>query len=324
MRDKVTPFEFTPTPFRAYPRLSATLGVNLWVKHDDLFPITGGGNKSRKLCYILSDGLSRGCNALVTTGSAQSNHVRASVLLAARLGWEAIVFTHDAPPKQCTGNLLLSQFVGASVRFCSKYDLPKLMDDAMRELEERGLKPLYIWGGGHSAIGSYAYFEAAFEMASQAAALKIDPEYVVVPSGTGTTHAGLHLGLAHACTRARLIGVSVARDQARGLAGVRKAAQELADFIPIPRASDTIAFTDEFTCGGYAATTSELTHLIQWAAKTEGLILDPVYSGKAFLGLSKMITRHEIPRGSTVIFWHTGSLLNLLDAIGSARETAGN
>ena len=313
-KDRINHFDFLPTALINYSKLSVHLGVDLWVKQDDLFQFCGGGNKARKLQYILCEAQKNGYNALVTTGGAQSNHVRASALMAKQLGWKSKVVIHDEQPKNTpyTGNLKLTQLAGAKIRFVKKDDVTRAMDEAMEDLKNDGYNPYYIWGGGHCVEGSYAYYKAVEEVCNQ---LKSEdyPEYIVVASGTGTTQAGIVAGCRKFFPETRVMGISVARDKERGSNVILESLRELNSYLGSNEKNNSaIHFDDSFVGEGYEAIYPELLETIKWAAETEGLILDPTYTGKAFHGLLEYVKEGIIPKGAKVLFWHTGGLLNLM------------
>jgi D-cysteine desulfhydrase len=298
-----------PTPLRQYPRLSELLNVSLWVKHDDEYPGAGGGSKVRKLRTILVEAEREGCNAIVTTGGASSNHARAAALLAAARGWKAKVIIHEPEPTNWPANLQLVQLAGADLSFCDRSVLPTVMDDAMEELREAGLQPHYVWGGGHNAAGGRAYRDAAMELAEQCVKQKMRPDYILVASGTGTTQAGLQAGATEALSGTTVIGISVAHQYATGVHRVLEGLQMLE-----VEGEERIVFYDDFLAGGYGLSDSDQADSIRLAARTEGLLLDPIYSGKAFHGLRQLVRSGRIERGSNVVFWHTGGLINLISS----------
>jgi 1-aminocyclopropane-1-carboxylate deaminase/D-cysteine desulfhydrase-like pyridoxal-dependent ACC family enzyme len=297
------------SPVVCYEQLSTALGINLYVKHDDYLAGAGGGNKVRKLRYIMPAAAQRGCNALVTTGSAQSNHVRAAALMAAQLGWHARILIHEAEPEMYLGNLLIAKLAGSEISYCRREDVANAMDQAMEELVERGLNPLYIWGGGHCMEGAYAFYEAADELMKQCEGGL--PDIIVHASGTGTTQAGLVAGF-HG-TSIKVIGVSVAHDASRGASVVRDSLNQLGRHLKADYSRVSLQFRDEWREGGYGKVSERLIATIRWAGKC-GLLLDPTYTGKAFLGLEDMVASGEIPQGGRILFWHTGGLLNLLSS----------
>lgn len=311
------------TPLLRYDRLSEKMGVSMWVKHDDLFILAGGGNKARKLQHILAEGIRQGCDSLVTTGSAHSNHVRATALMAARLGWRAKLVIDDKPQERFEGNLLLADIAGAEISFCERKDVSQRMNEAMTTLRDEGRNPLYIWGGGHCLAGGMAYYEAVSELAGQAHNLNCRPDFVFVASGTGTTQAGLHVGCSQFLGKTKVVGVSVAHGKERGQANVNSSVNDLVKNLGLSGATSNVTFDDGSACGGYAKASQSLHELIRWAARTEGLILDPIYTGKAFHAVHSHIVSGKVPRGSTVCFWHTGGLINLVSggAIRGAEES---
>lgn len=291
--------------------LSDLLGITLIIKRDDLYPSPGGGNKARKLDYIIPPAIVKGFNALVTAGSCQSNHVRATALYAAKLGWKSVMIIHDQKPEVFQGNLKLMSLAGAELRFIDKMAVKEEMDKAMKDLQGRGFNPFYIQGGGHCVEGSYAYYEAAKELRDQAGAIL--PDFIVVASGTGTTQAGLEIGVREFYPGCKVLGISISRNEERGKEAILEAMKELNDFLNQPVVlPDDIFFDDRWKGEGYERTYPELLETIRWAAHTEGLILDPTYTGKAFHALCHNVKTGLIPANSTVVFWHTGGLINLL------------
>ena len=295
------------TPLRFYPALSSALGVRLWVKHDDEIHGAGGGNKVRKLRAILAEGEKYSYNALVTAGGASSNHVRAAALLAAAKGWRARILIHESEPELWPANLRLAQLASAEISFCDRAVVAEGMDTAMEGLRQAGLRPLYIWGGGHTPAGGCAYRDATIELADQCEAENVNPDFIVLASGTGTTQGGLQAGAAAALPQTNVIGISVAHEQATGVQRV----QESLRMINAEEVGQ-VEFYDSFLAGGYGRSNSEQAETIRWAAGTEGLLLDPIYTGKAFHGLRSLINAGRIGLGSTVVFWHTGGIMNLV------------
>jgi len=301
------------TPLIFYKRISKLMKIQLYVKRDDLYPLTGGGNKARKMQYIFNNARFKGSNAIVTAGGIQSNHVRVAALMAAANGWPSIMIIHAEKPKQDTlrGNLKLTALTGAELRFVEMKDVAAAMDDAMDDLFQKGRTPFYIWGGGHCVEGSYAYYQAVKELKEQFGENK--PDYILVASGTGTTQAGIEIGTRHFFPECQVIGVSIARKNERGGEVILTSMRELDDYLNNPVSlPDNIHFDDSYIGNGYETTYPELIETIRWAARTEGLILDPTYTGKAFHALRQYVQNGIIPQGAKVLFWHTGGLLNLM------------
>lgn len=299
------------TPIQISCGLSQKIGVDLRIKRDDFFPMSGGGNKARKIWYIVDYAIKNGYDALVTNGGIQSNHARAAALASAEKGLECKLVLHGDTGKahKLEGNLLLMHLADADIEVVSLSQLSEAMDRSMEELRAKGLNPLYVWGGGHCVQGALAYYEAVKEFKKQAG--NWEPDYVLFASGTGTTQAGLAVGFAD--RNIKVIGVSVAREKERGEAVVRSAVDELADYLGIGKNID-VYFRDDWICGGYEKFDDAVVENINMAAKYDALILDPTYTGKAFTGLVDMVNNGEIAKGSKVLFWHTGGILNLMSS----------
>lgn len=299
------------TPLEKLPRISGMLSSSIYVKRDDLYTFTGGGSKARKLKYILNDNIIKKYNAIVTAGSNQSNHLRVTSLYAAKLGWKLICIVHDVKPDVYEGNLKIVHLTDAETRFVQMQEVKEAMDRAMIDLKNQGYKPLYIWGGGHCVEGSLAYYKAIKELKDQLTGFT--PDYIFVASGTGTTQAGIEIGVRKFLPSCKVIGISISRPVKRGKEIILDSMEELNSYLnsPIVIPHD-ITFDDRWIGNGYASVYPELIDTIKWAAKTEGLILDPTYTGKAFHALKMYIERKEIKPNSNIIFWHTGGLVNLL------------
>ncbi len=301
------------TPLVNLPRLSRNLGVDLWVKRDDLFPLTGGGNKARKVKYIARDVEHRGADSVVTTGGLQSNHARAVALMAAEHGWKCKLVLHGEKSQldRPKGNLLLMCLTGADIVVVPAERIGPTMKEAMHEFVCQGYKPYEITGGGHMLSGSIAYAEAVKELEYQCRDYQWRPDWIVLASGTGTTQAGLLGGLDMAGWETRVVGISAARKNPRGRLIVEQAYADLRQHLGLEGPGRYVDFRDDWTGEGYERPTNATLAAICKAARLEGLILDPTYTGKAFAALLDMIHGYEIREGSHVLFWHTGGLLNL-------------
>lgn len=298
------------TPLTVHPQINDWLGINLRIKRDDLYPIIGGGSKGRKADYIFNSNVVSNFNAVVTAGSNQSNHLRATAVKAAEYGMKMIAIIHDEEPEIYSGNLKIIQNLGAELRFVDMKNVTHEMDKAMLDLRKLGYKPYYIWGGGHNVDGCKAYYYAVEELISQ---VGNDPiiDFIYFATGTGATHAGLHLGFESFSPNTKVVGVSVSRPKQRGVEIISESMNELAQYLKTNSSRNEINFSDEFVGKGYGSKTNELELLIAQFGKM-GLILDPVYTGKAMLGLIKHIEMGLVPKNSNVVFWHTGGLMNFL------------
>ncbi|MBE9168009.1 pyridoxal-phosphate dependent enzyme [Pleurocapsales cyanobacterium LEGE 06147] len=302
------------SPLQRLPRISHHLGIELRVMRDDLFPVIGGGNKARKIIKILQEPESQGCNALVTTGSLQSNHARVTALAAAQRGWGCKLILHGdkeelVKPK---GNLLLMLLAGAEIQIVPSSDIAPAMQSAMDVFRADGLNPYEILGGGHCVAGAMAFVEAVKELKEYCQEDKWQPDWLILASGTGTTQAGLMLGLEQLGWRTRVIGISVARRNPRGRDIVQNSYLEIRSYLQLPSLVQPIDFRDDWVGQGYEQADSTVISAINIAADIEGLILDPTYTGKAFAALLELVSSGEIPQKSNVLFWHTGGLMNLM------------
>lgn len=298
------------TPLEDGKILSAQFGldIDLRIKRDDLYPLPGGGSKARKIGFIVKKAIKDGYDAIVTNGGPQSNHARASSILAANLGLicHLVIVLEDNKKYSKSGNILLMKLSGADIEFTTKDLLATRMDQAIEKLVNRGHKPLYIWGGGHNFEGTEAFVDAATEAQRQCEGWT--PDYLILASGTGSTQAGLAIG--YTDLRTKVIGISVARESVRGSEIISNCINDYYFKSQNQRKDVKVVLRDDWTFGGYERYDETLFGVIERAAKC-GYFFDPTYSGKALLGLTTMVKNGEIRRGSKVLLWHTGGLMNL-------------
>lgn len=297
------------TPVQILPQLSERFDIDLRVKRDDLYPFTGGGNKARKMDYLLEDAVNKEANALVTTGSSNSNHARVVALKAAEIGWKVVIII-EGKHELKNANLTLMKMAGADLIFVPKSDVPNAMDFAMDQLKKEGFRPYYIWGGGHMPQAIKGYYHAADELLDQMNGWV--PDYVVLASGTGGTQTGLHIGFGRSNSSTKVVGISVSRDYKKGKKALEKSISECCRYFKQEIPKQDIYFFDEWIGTGYREVYDELIYVIKFVASKEGLITDPTYTGKAMTGLFGLCDREWIPKKSKVLFWHTGGLLNLI------------
>ena len=297
----------TPTPIKPLPRLSDRLGVELRVKRDDLTGVGVSGNKVRKLEYLVADALERGADTLVTCGGAGSNHCRATAVVAARLGLRCTLLLRTPngrpPAEPWTGNLLLDRLCGAEVRFVTpeRYrEAEAMFGEAVAHLEARGRCPYVVPEGGSNAVGARGYADAYAELLAQWP----EADVVVSAMGSGGTAAGLVLGRRAAGGAGPLpVAVNVCDDEA---AFRRRVAAIVGD----PAEAD-LRILDGYVGRGYALSTPEELAGIADVARTEGLLLDPVYTGKAFGALADTLRTCPGSLGRRVLFLHTGGVFGL-------------
>jgi len=299
-----------PTPMEKAQRIGKELGVNLYIKRDDVMELCLGGNKVRKLEFIIADALGRGADVLITRGATHSNHVRLTAAAARKAGLE--VYAVLTPPGSLApqGNVLLDKLLGAKLVAVEKAEEA---DDAMLRLAEKlraeGRRPYVIPAGGASELGVLGYALASLEVLQQSLGLGFKPDYIVHATGTGATQAGLVLGLKLlGASYVRVIGVSNGRSRVEVLSRLVKLVNSTSELLGLGvRASeDDFVVYDEYTFGGYGVITKEVVETIEYVARKEGILLDPVYTAKAFYGLMDLVHKGVIPRGSNVVFVHTG------------------
>lgn len=304
MLERRVELAFTPTPVRGLDRLASALGRpsgSLWIKHDDATVLGNGGNKVRKLEHLCADALEQGCDVLVTGGGRQSNHARLTAASANRLGLDCHLVLAGDRPDVATGNVLLDELLGAPVEWVGGLDYYPLEDAivaAGERLRDEGRRPYVVPVGGASAIGTLGYARAALELREQLP----DLDLVVVADGSGGTHAGLVAGLGD---HARVLGVDVGTRP--DLATVVPAlAAEVAELAGRPAPVGEVRLDQARIGPGYGAPTEASREALDLMARLEGVVLDPVYTGKAMAGLIAAVRTGEITEGEQVVFVHTG------------------
>jgi D-cysteine desulfhydrase family pyridoxal phosphate-dependent enzyme len=295
-----------PTPVQPMDRLAEVLGIEpgrLWVKRDDLTGLAGGGNKARKLEHLCADAVAQGCDVLVTGGGPQSNHVRMTAAAANRLGLGCTVVLGGDEPDRPEGNVVLDHLLGPDMVWVGRkdyYDLEAAIEAEATRLAAEGHRPYAIPLGGASTVGAVAYLLAADELRAQVPEVAL----VVVADGTGGTHAGLVAGLGD---HRLVLGVDVGTRPDLDETVPTKAAEAAAlAGRSVPEGSVRI---DHDRYGdGYGAPTDSCREALDLCARLEGLLLDPVYSGKAMAGLVAIARAGELPADGSVVFLATGGL----------------
>jgi D-cysteine desulfhydrase family pyridoxal phosphate-dependent enzyme len=315
-----------PTPLEEAGRLGSAIGLpHLWVKRDDCTGLAMGGNKARKLEYELGQAKESGADVLVTHGGLQSNHARTTAAAARRLGMEAVLLLTASEPAEYQGNLLLDRLFGAELHFLgteNPFELQKRIRQVVNRLQDAGRHPYVIPMGGATALGSMAYVAGVAELAEQLNERDLSVDAITVAVGSGGTLSGLMLGAHLHLPGIRLYGVSVGL---RADALRRKCARLIAEAgkllgVDWQPALEEIPVYDDWIGSGYG-TPSELgRQAIALAAQTEGLLLDPIYTGKAFAGTRELSQRGEIHPNETVLFWHTGGTPALFCGSSSAKS----
>lgn len=311
----------TPTPLQPLPRLSHLLdGPNIWVKRDDLSGCALSGNKVRKLEFTLARALAEGCDTLVTAGGMQSNHCRATAILGAQLGLKVhlILRREGRDSAYAEGNLLLSELAGAETSIYSKSEYQKnasaLFEQWIEHYRNQGNKPWLIPVGASDGTGVWGYVDCARELRDDFEKADIHPSAIIHATGSGGTQAGLSVGAALYDLACPVIGMAVCDSERYFLKKVRADLQDWQSlYSPEIDVDDlSIKVNDQYIGPGYAQASPEVFETIRLAAKTEGLILDPVYTGKGFHGLVEEIRKGHFQRGDDVVFVHTGGIFGLM------------
>ncbi|WP_310498000.1 D-cysteine desulfhydrase [Sandarakinorhabdus sp.] len=316
------------TPIEPLPRLSAALGgAEFWIKRDDLLGLAGGGNKTRKLEFLVADALAQGADTLVTVGAPQSNHCRLTLAAAAREGLKCRLVIEERVAGSfdtaALGNNLLFDLMGAhSVRMVpAGTDLAAEMTVDAAAVTAAGGVPYIIPGGGSNPLGALGYAACAQEIMAQSFDMGLAFDRIVVASGSAGTHSGLLAGLVALGAGNPVTGINVRRPRAEQEANVLKLAQQTATFMGAasPVADDVVAL-DDWVGPGYSLPSREMVAAVRMLARLEGVLLDPVYSGKAMAGLIGLAQRGEFAKGERVLFLHTGGSPSLSAFAGDLRN----
>jgi D-cysteine desulfhydrase family pyridoxal phosphate-dependent enzyme len=298
-----------PTPLEPLPHLSAALGPRLWIKRDDQTGLAAGGNKTRKLEFLLAEAQRREADTLLTVGGPQSNHCRQTAAAAARLGLRCVlVLGGHAGQARAGGNLLLDHLLGAEVIWAGERTREAVMDERAEAERAAGRQPYAIPLGGSTALGAAGYALAMAELLEQARAAGVRFDRVVVASSSGGTQAGLVAGARLHGFEGEVLGISIDEERAALQSTVARLAAETAALLGQPHAlaPDDISVDANYLGGGYGVMGQPEREAIRLFALTEGILLDPVYTGRAAAGLLDLVRRGTIGRGETVLFWHTG------------------
>lgn len=299
-----------PTPLEYLPRLSDHLGREIFIKRDDVTPIAMGGNKLRKLEFLAADALREGADTLVTAGAIQSNHVRQTAAVAAKLGLNCVALLENpigtrAENYLSNGNRLLLDLFSAQIEMCDALTDPvRQLDELATRVEAQGFRPYVIPVGGSNALGALGYVESALEIARQCEGA-VEIASVVVASGSAGTHAGLALGLGQLMPQAELIGVTVSRRVADQQPKVATLVEELDTLLEVQTRADIVLWDDYFA-PSYGTPNPEGLEAVKLLARLEGILLDPVYTGKAMAGLIDGISQNRFKDQGPILFIHTG------------------
>ncbi len=311
------PLALIPTPIEDLSLLSHEYGISLKVKRDDLTGSDLSGNKVRKLEYLLAEAQQLQCDTVITCGAVTSNHARATAIASRRLGFDSLLLLAGEPPVFAQGNLQLDLLVGAKVQYITKQiyslEINNALQEAAESLKREGKTPYIIPTGGSNPMGMMGYVETIREIKEQCQAMNWVPEYIVCAVGSGGTYSGLLLGSRLYDFPVKIMGILVCG----GLDSFReKIFNDIQNAIkrfnlPVEIQIDSILLHDDYISGGYAKTDSSQIRLQRHVAQNEAIILDPVYTGKAFYGMVQELNNNRISPNSNVLFVHTGGIFGL-------------
>ncbi len=298
-------FAHLPTPIEAMPRLTAALsGPQLWVKRDDQTGLALGGNKTRKLEYLLGDARVAGAATLISAGAVQSNHCRQTVAAAAKFGFDCTLVLFGDPPDPPDGNHLLHCLLGAEIVFTEREEVQEKLDEVFSQAQSEGRKPYLIPYGGSNHTGAMGYVDAMLELAEQ----EFRPDWIVFPSSSGGTQAGMLVGAMLSGFTGKILGISV--DEPAAVLKPRVAELATATAAHVGEnwqyKAEEVLVNDDYTGEGYAMMGEQEIEAIQLFAQMEALLVDPVYTGRAAAGLIDLIRKGFFRKDETVLFWHTG------------------
>jgi L-cysteate sulfo-lyase len=302
-------------------RISKHLGgPNLWIKRDDCTGLSSGGNKTRKLEFLMADAVEQGADTIITQGATQSNHARQTCAAAARLGQECHILLEDRTGYHDeayahNGNVLLDQLHGASIsQRPADSDMNAEMEQLAMQLRDDGKKPYVIPGGGSNETGALGYVNAAFELTHQANERSLQIDHLVHATGSAGTQAGLVVGMQAMNSGIPVYGVSVRAPKPKQEENVFGLAQRTLDFLGLNQdlvAREDVVANSDYVGEGYGLPTDSMIEAVKMLASLEGILLDPVYSGKGFAGLIDLVRKGHFRKGENVVFLHTGGSVSL-------------
>lgn len=303
---------FFPTPLERLNNLSDQFpGYQIFIKRDDQTGLATGGNKTRKLEYLIQTALDQSCDTIITAGAQQSNHCRQTAAAAARAGLKCHLVLGGHQPKEFTGNLLMSKLLGAQLHFTGENRKGEDIPLIAASCKKNGQRSYIIPYGGSNSIGAIGYVRAIKELQDQLQELKQPIDYIYFASSSGGTHAGMLLGKELYQLDSEIIGICIDKDEINGLSlnqNILNIMNETKKRLKIARnfSLDEIHLLLDYEKAGYGVLTNNEIDAINLLAQKEGILLDPVYTGRAFCGMIDQIAKQKIKSGSSILFWHTG------------------
>lgn len=310
------PLARLPTPLQPLNRFIRGGSIQLFIKRDDQTGMLSSGNKVRKLEFLLREALDQGCDTLITCGALQSNHARTTAAVAARLGLDCLLILRGNPPENLTGNLLLNRLLGADIFYVSleEYEnIETVFEHTVKRLRKLGKKPYVIPEGGSNALGAFGYVLAMDEMVHQFRAQNLKMDTIVCAVGSGGTYAGLLLGKKLMDVPCEIVGINISETAGYFRERIFRIIQDaITRFgLDVQVRREEIRLLDGYVGQGYGRCQEKELDLIRRLAREEGILLDPVYTGKAMLGLLDQLDRNPEQFGRQVLFLHTGGAFSL-------------
>lgn len=304
------------TPLEPMTKLSKVLGgdVNLFIKRDDLLPGAAGGNKTRKLDFCIADAMEKGADTIITCGAVQSNHARLTASWSAKEGLECHLVLEErvkgSYKEDASGNNFLFEMLGVKTKrvVAAGSNMMEEMEKTAEELKAAGKKPYIIPGGASNSLGALGYAACAEELMNQINVEGLKVDHIVVPSGSAGTHAGMVVGISGTNANIPVSGINVSRPKDVQEEIVYKLAVETAELLGVKggvERGDFVCYAD-YVGPGYSLPTDSMVEAVKLFAGEEAILLDPVYSGKAAAGLIDLVRKGAFPKGSNVVFLHTG------------------
>jgi len=311
-----TKLGFFPTPLHELKKLSDYLnGPRLFIKRDDLTGLAFGGNKTRKLEFLLADAIASGCDSVITGGAEQSNHCRQTAAAAAMSGLECHLVLGGEEPSLPQGNYLIDKLLSAKVHWTGEYRKGEKIPDVADELKKSGRKPYMVPYGGSNPIGVYGFIEAMNELKKQINEIKIHIDHIVFASSSGGTHSGIILGNRVYNVGANIIGVDIdkAGDEEPYVDRLLKLLNLSSEFCGLNNifTQADIILRKEYLGDGYGVVGDLERNAIKLLASKEGILVDPVYTGRSLGGLIDMIAKKEFSKNDNILFWHSGGTPSL-------------
>jgi D-cysteine desulfhydrase family pyridoxal phosphate-dependent enzyme len=308
------PLGFFPTPIEKLERLSERFApTQFWIKRDDQSGLATGGNKVRKLEFLIREALNQQCDTIITAGAQQSNHCRQTAAACAKAGLQCHLLLGGNRPDAYNGNLLLSHMLGAIIHFTGDKRKGEDIDQLYQRLEAENRQPYVIPYGGSNKIGAIGFASAILELQKQLEELDVQPDYIFFASSSGGTHAGMMLGQLLTGLKAEIVGINIDKNETyevpleEEIARLVQEGKKLLEIRPNIN-SGPIRLLRKYDAPGYGVVTEQEREAIHLLAHLEGILLDPVYTARAFYGMIDQVRTKQIDPSSQILFWHTGGI----------------